>query len=67
MNIRFSALLTDRQSYCYCPAKEGVHIEAFDIVQALTYPGYKLISQAEMDSVKQECESPWREVSCFYR
>src|SRR6185437_3774509 len=38
-------------------AKEGVHIAAFDIAQTLTYPGYALGSENELESLKQECES----------
>ena len=38
-------------------AKEGVDIAAFDIAQTLTYPGYELGSENELDSLKQECES----------
>ena len=38
-------------------AKEGVHIAAFDIAQTLTYPGYELGSENELNSLKQECES----------
>ena len=38
-------------------AKEGVHIAAFDIAQTLQYPGYKMGSENELQSLKQECES----------
>ena len=38
-------------------AKEGVHIAAFDIAQTLTYPGYVLGSENELQSLKNECES----------
>ncbi len=38
-------------------AKEGVHIAAFDIAQTLTYPGYELGSENELESLVQECES----------
>ena len=38
-------------------AKEGTHIAAFDIAQTLTYPGYELGSENELNSLKQECES----------
>jgi NAD(P)-dependent dehydrogenase (short-subunit alcohol dehydrogenase family) len=38
-------------------AKEGAHIAAFDIAQALTYPGYELGSENDLYSLKQECES----------
>jgi NAD(P)-dependent dehydrogenase (short-subunit alcohol dehydrogenase family) len=38
-------------------AKEGVHIAAFDIAQTLSYPGYELGSENELNSLKQECES----------
>jgi NAD(P)-dependent dehydrogenase (short-subunit alcohol dehydrogenase family) len=38
-------------------AKEGVHIAAFDIAQTLTYPGYELGSENELDSLIQECQS----------
>lgn len=38
-------------------AKEGVHIAAFDIARTLTYPGYKLGSESELQSLIKECES----------
>jgi NAD(P)-dependent dehydrogenase (short-subunit alcohol dehydrogenase family) len=38
-------------------AKEGVHIAAFDIAQTLTYPGYELGSENELQSLVNECES----------
>ncbi|MEI9911217.1 MAG: mycofactocin-coupled SDR family oxidoreductase [Bacteroidota bacterium] len=38
-------------------AKEGVHIAAFDIAQTLSYPGYELGSENELDSLVQECKS----------
>jgi len=38
-------------------AKEGVHIAAFDIAQTLTYPGYELGSENELQSLKGECET----------
>jgi NAD(P)-dependent dehydrogenase (short-subunit alcohol dehydrogenase family) len=38
-------------------AKEGVNIIAFDIAQTLRYPGYKLGSSSELETLKSECES----------
>lgn len=38
-------------------AKEGAHVVAFDIAQTLTYPGYALGSQKDLESLKAECES----------
>ena len=38
-------------------AKEGAHIAAFDIAQTLTYPGYELGSENDLNSLKEECES----------
>ena len=38
-------------------AKEGVHIVAFDIAQTLSYPGYELGSQNELQSLITKCES----------
>ena len=38
-------------------AKEGVHIVAFDIAQTLSYPGYELGSQNELQSLITECEA----------
>ena len=38
-------------------AKEGVHIAAFDIAQTLTYPGYELGSENELQSLKNECDA----------
>jgi NAD(P)-dependent dehydrogenase (short-subunit alcohol dehydrogenase family) len=38
-------------------AKEGVHIAAFDIAQTLSYPGYELGSENELESLIRECES----------
>jgi NAD(P)-dependent dehydrogenase (short-subunit alcohol dehydrogenase family) len=38
-------------------AKEGVHIAAFDIAKTLTYPGYGLGSESELQSLIKECES----------
>jgi len=37
-------------------AKEGVHIIAFDIAKQLNYPGYKLGSGDELNSLKKELE-----------
>jgi NAD(P)-dependent dehydrogenase (short-subunit alcohol dehydrogenase family) len=37
-------------------AKEGVHIAAFDIAQTLSYPGYELGSEDELQSLVKECE-----------
>jgi NAD(P)-dependent dehydrogenase (short-subunit alcohol dehydrogenase family) len=38
-------------------AKEGVNIVAFDIAQTLSYPGYKLGSTKDLESLSQECEA----------
>jgi NAD(P)-dependent dehydrogenase (short-subunit alcohol dehydrogenase family) len=38
-------------------AKEAVHIAAFDIAQTLSYPGYELGSENELQSLIKECES----------
>lgn len=38
-------------------AKEGVNIIAFDIAQTLRYPGYKLGSSKDLETLKSECES----------
>src|SRR4030095_10675404 len=38
-------------------AKEGVNIIAFDIAQTLQYPGYKLGSSSDLETLKKECES----------
>ena len=38
-------------------AKEGANIVAFDIAATLTYPGYTLGSEKELDSLVKECES----------
>src|SRR6185436_12087755 len=38
-------------------AKEGVNIIAFDIAQTLQYPGYKLGSSNDLETLKKECES----------
>jgi len=38
-------------------AKEGTHIAAFDIAKTLTYPGYNLGSENDLNSLKEECES----------
>jgi NAD(P)-dependent dehydrogenase (short-subunit alcohol dehydrogenase family) len=35
-------------------AKEGVHIAAFDLAQTLSYPGYSLGSEKELELLKQE-------------
>jgi len=37
-------------------AKEGVHIIAFDIARQLSYPGYTLGSEDELETLKQEVE-----------
>jgi NAD(P)-dependent dehydrogenase (short-subunit alcohol dehydrogenase family) len=37
-------------------AKEGVNIVAYDIAETLEYPGYKLGSEKELDSLSKECE-----------
>ncbi len=36
-------------------AKEGVNIIGFDIGQTLSYPGYQLGSQNDLDTLNQEC------------
>jgi NAD(P)-dependent dehydrogenase (short-subunit alcohol dehydrogenase family) len=38
-------------------AKEGAHIIAFDIAQTLTYPGYGLGSEKELQTLSEECAS----------
>ena len=38
-------------------AKEGVHIIAFDIAETLSYPGYRLGSENELESLKKEIVS----------
>ncbi len=38
-------------------AKEGVDIIAFDIAQTLRYPGYKLGSSNDLETLKKDCES----------
>ena len=38
-------------------AREGVHIIAFDIAQTLTYPGYELGSENELETLQRECVS----------
>jgi NAD(P)-dependent dehydrogenase (short-subunit alcohol dehydrogenase family) len=38
-------------------AKEGVHIIGFDIAQTLTYPGYNLGSEEELETLSDECRS----------
>lgn len=38
-------------------AKEGVHIIGFDIARPLAYPGYKMGSEDDLDSLKIACES----------
>src|SRR6478735_2286235 len=37
-------------------AKEGVHITAFDLAQTLSYPGYNLGSEQELELLKQEVQ-----------
>ncbi len=37
-------------------AKEGVHIVAFDIAKQLNYPGYKLGSEDDLDSLQKEVQ-----------
>ncbi|MFT3823326.1 MAG: mycofactocin-coupled SDR family oxidoreductase [Chitinophagaceae bacterium] len=37
-------------------AAEGVHIAAFDIAKALSYPGYTLGNKSELQSLREECE-----------
>ncbi|MBO9565159.1 MAG: mycofactocin-coupled SDR family oxidoreductase [Niastella sp.] len=38
-------------------AKEGVNIVAFDIAREMSYPGYGLGSQPELDSLQAACEA----------
>ena len=38
-------------------AKEGVHIAAFDIAKPMSYPGYKMGSEDELNTLKKECEA----------
>src|SRR5215510_809298 len=44
-------------------AKEGVDIIAFDIAQTLQYPGYRLGSSNDLETLKTECDSLG--VQCF--
>jgi len=37
-------------------AKEGVHIVAFDLAETLSYPGYNLGSEEELDLLKEEVQ-----------
>jgi SDR family mycofactocin-dependent oxidoreductase len=46
-------------------AKEGVHIAAFDIAQTLSYPGYGMGDEKELDSLAKECRSLGVECSVF--
>jgi NAD(P)-dependent dehydrogenase (short-subunit alcohol dehydrogenase family) len=38
-------------------AKEGAHIAAFDIAKPMKYPGYKMGSEDELNSLRKECEA----------
>ncbi|MDB5227724.1 MAG: 3-oxoacyl-[acyl-carrier protein] reductase [Bacteroidota bacterium] len=38
-------------------AREGAHIAAFDIAKQLSYPGYSMGSEDELQSLKKECEA----------
>lgn len=38
-------------------ARQGVHIIAFDIAQTISYPGYELGSEKELDNLREECEA----------
>ncbi|QHV94394.1 mycofactocin-coupled SDR family oxidoreductase [Spirosoma endbachense] len=38
-------------------AKEGTHIVAFDLAKPLAYPGYKLGSESELESLQREVEA----------
>jgi NAD(P)-dependent dehydrogenase (short-subunit alcohol dehydrogenase family) len=38
-------------------AKQGVHIVGYDIAQPMSYPGYELGSEMEMDKLQEECRS----------
>ena len=38
-------------------ANEGVNIIALDIAQTLQYPGYRLGSSSDLETLKKECES----------
>ena len=38
-------------------AKEGVHIAAFDIAKKLSYPGYGLGTESDLNSLADECAS----------
>jgi NAD(P)-dependent dehydrogenase (short-subunit alcohol dehydrogenase family) len=38
-------------------AREGVNIVAFDIAETLQYPGYKLGSQKDLQTLGEECEA----------
>ncbi|HVI47047.1 MAG TPA: mycofactocin-coupled SDR family oxidoreductase [Chitinophaga sp.] len=38
-------------------AAEGVHIAAYDIARALSYPGYTLGTATELDTLREACEA----------
>ena len=38
-------------------AKEGANIIAFDLAQTLEYPGYKLGTSKDLETLKEECEA----------
>lgn len=38
-------------------AREGAHIAAYDIAKQLSYPGYNMGSEDELQSLKKECEA----------
>jgi SDR family mycofactocin-dependent oxidoreductase len=42
---------------CLALAREGVHIAALDVCRDLDYPGYSLGTNADLESLRQECQS----------
>jgi SDR family mycofactocin-dependent oxidoreductase len=44
-------------------AAEGAHVAALDVARTLPYPGYGLGGEADLDSLRRECES--RGVTCL--
>lgn len=46
-------------------AKEGANVVGFDIAQTLQYPGYKLGSSNDLETLKRECELLGVKCLCF--